>query len=92
MAPFYSGANSTVALDGLNVGLVDVDRRPPIGLRTLGIVDHLRAGGTVPPIHVKVEGPRFKILDGRHRLLAHRMLERREILARYGVQTIAEEE
>lgn len=65
---------------------MDVDRLP-IGLRTLSLVDHLRAGGTVPPIHVRMAGDgRFAILDGRHRLLAFRLLERRAILARWGTK------
>lgn len=71
-------------LGPVHVSLIDVDRLP-IGLRTLALVEHLRSGGTVPPIHVmRAEHGRFRILDGRHRILAHRLLERRTIVARWG--------
>lgn len=60
--------------------------RYPLGRRTASLMDHLEAGGTVPPIHVQVlPCGQYKVLDGRHRTLAHRMLERETILARYGV-------
>lgn len=64
---------------------VDVDRLP-INPSVMPLVKHLEAGGTVPPIHVRVGeiGGRFAVLDGRHRILAHRLLGRSQILARWG--------
>lgn len=69
----------------VSLNLIDVGRLP-LEPRTLGLVTHFQAGGTVPPIHL-VRQPstagRFKILDGRHRLLATKLIGRRAILARY---------
>lgn len=61
--------------------------RWPFGLRTLDLIRHLESGGSVPPIHVKPNGSgQYIILDGRHRVLAHKMLERPFIEVRYGVK------
>jgi len=51
--------------------------RLPLNASTLSLIDHLRSGGSVPPIHCcrDVYG-RLHVRDGRHRLLAHMMLER----------------
>ncbi len=67
----------------ISIALIDVDRYPM--KRVLGLVRHLEAGGTVPPVHVeRTTHGRFRLLDGRHRIMAHRLLERPLILARYG--------
>lgn len=73
--------NGHIAID-----LIDVDRFP-IGPRTVSLIDFLRQGNHVPPIHIQptVNG-RFRILDGRHRLLAYRMLGRQSIRARWGTR------
>lgn len=71
----------------LQIGNILLDREP-IGPATLSLVDFLRGGGTVPPIHVeKVPWPNgvWKILDGRHRVLAYKLLGRSEIDVRYGI-------
>lgn len=58
--------------------------RWPHGRRTLELMRHLEAGGTVPPIHVEETGDgRYRILDGRHRVLAYKMLEYQYIVARF---------
>lgn len=68
------------------VSEIEVDRLP-VGKRTLSLANHLAAGGLVPPVHVEPIGNgRFRILDGRHRTLAHRLVERRKILARWGTR------
>jgi hypothetical protein len=65
------------------INLIDMDRWP--FARVLSLVAHLQAGGTVPPIHVKrMPDGRFRILDGRHRMHAHKLLGRVQILARWG--------
>lgn len=70
------------------VGQIIVDRWP-YGLRTLALIKHIEKNGTgeLPPIHVQpqVDG-RYKILDGRHRVLAFRMLQFPYIEARYGIK------
>lgn len=72
-------------LSRIPLSLIDTDRQP-VGPRTTALMDHLRAGGTVPPIHVvKKPGGRYQVLDGRHRILSHRMLGLPNILVRYGI-------
>lgn len=68
------------------VALVYTDRMP-LNRSTLKLVIHLATGGTVPPIHVKRDWwGGYKVLDGRHRLCAYKLLGRSMILARYGVR------
>ena len=72
----------------VSLSRVRVIDRFPFGLRTLAIIKHLESGGVVPPIHVQLnEHGQLIVLDGRHRWLAHKMLERRIILVRYGMRT-----
>lgn len=69
----------------LQIGNITLDREP-IGPSTLSLVDFLRGGGTVPPIHVELKAKgTWKILDGRHRVLAYKLLGRSEIDVKYGV-------
>ena len=57
----------------------------PIGPRAFAIAQHLSSGGSVPPIHVMpLNTGVYRILDGRHRLQAHKLIGCRYILARYG--------
>lgn len=68
----------------ISVALINTDRWP-IGLRTLELVKHLEKDGSIPPIHVKpIKDGRFQILDGRHRLLATKLLGQEKITARWG--------
>ena len=68
----------------LPISAIKMDRWP--SQRVLGLVDYLRSGGTVPPIHVQVCGSRYRILDGRHRMMAFKLLGRDKIMARYGIR------
>lgn len=53
--------------------------------RVLPLVAHLQAGGTVPPIRIaRTTDGRFRIIDGRHRMHAFKLLGREYILARWG--------
>lgn len=64
------------------VGAIRVDRMP--FERVLSLVDFLRKGGKVPPIRVqKLSNGQYRILDGRHRWMAHKLLTRPTILATY---------
>lgn len=59
------------------------DRLPlnPTGLAT---TQALADGVEMPPIHVEVlPNGRYKVRDGRHRLLAHKLLGKTHILARF---------
>lgn len=71
----------------VRLSLIDMDRIPING-RTLALIRHIEKGGTVPPIHVQYEwwNGRYKILDGRHRWTAFKMLERLMIPCRIGVR------
>lgn len=64
------------------VHLIDIDRFPT--KRVLPLIKHLQQGKSVPPIRlVKINGGRFRILDGRHRYAAHALLNRHTIFARW---------
>ena len=56
--------------------------RVPLNERTLEIANHLRAGGSVPPIHCLHLHGWLVVLNGRHRAAAYRML-RRPALVKY---------
>lgn len=62
--------------------------RLPLNPSTLDLVRYLDAGGAVPAIKVRalLDG-RYEIRDGRHRLLAHKLLGRTHILAKWGADT-----
>ena len=64
----------------------------PINPKTLDLVDYLRGGGVVPSIHVRAgiipAGAKgcvvreYDICDGRHRVIAYKLLGRNTIAAR----------
>lgn len=58
--------------------------RYPMNPSTLGLVDYLRKGGLVPPIKVaKSKGGGFVIRDGRHRVLANKLIGNHLIEAKF---------
>lgn len=70
------------------VGLIPITNiaidKYPVGLKTLLLVDFMRQGGGVPPIKVQPDGAGgYTIKDGRHRVLAHKLLGKQLILARF---------
>ena len=67
----------------IDVGLVRMDRYP-MNPSTLSLIDYLREGGEVPAIKV-AKHPKggYIIRDGRHRVLAHKMLGRKKIKAKF---------
>lgn len=46
------------------------------------MADALMAGQTLPPVLVRVHGPGYQVLDGHHRLRAHRLAGKDRIAAR----------
>lgn len=67
----------------ISVGSIKMDRYP-MNPSTIRLIDYMREGGIVPAIKVaKLQSGGFIIRDGRHRVLAHKMLGRTEILARF---------
>ena len=67
----------------IDVGLVRIDRYP-MNPSTLSLIDYLREGGEVPAIKV-AKHPKggYIIRDGRHRVLAHKMLGIKKIKAKF---------
>jgi len=64
------------------VGQIRMDRYP-LNPTMIPLLDHMRSGGTVPPIHVvRLRGGGFQIRDGRHRITASKLLGRTTIKAR----------
>lgn len=64
--------------------------RWPLNPTTLALVDYLRTGGEVPAIKVQTvsggEGGGWRILDGRHRVAAAKLLGRSTIRARFSTR------
>lgn len=59
-------------------------RKLPLNPSTLALVDHLRGGGSVQPIHIAWKDQKWVVQDGRHRLAAYKLLGREFILTRLG--------
>lgn len=67
---------------------IDVDRLP-INPVVLGLIAFMKAGGEVPPVKLqKMFNGRYKLKDGRHRFLAHKLLGRVAILSKYSTKTL----
>jgi len=65
--------------------------REPIGPDTLALVDYLRAEDegprSVPPVHLQPTGNgQYRICDGRHRVLAYKLLGLTAITAHVGIK------
>jgi len=51
---------------------------------TLSLIKHFEKGGMVPPIKLaKLRCGQYKILDGRHRVTASKLMGKSNILAKY---------
>ena len=67
----------------VNIGLIRMDRYP-MNPSTLSLIDYLREGGKVPAIKIaKHPNGGYIIRDGRHRILAHKLLGRTKIKAKF---------
>jgi hypothetical protein len=67
----------------INILSIKMDRYP-MNPTTLELIDRLRGGGSVPAIKVaKLPQGGSLIRDGRHRVLAYRLLGEKEILAKF---------
>ena len=67
----------------IDINLIRMDRYP-MNPSTLNLIDYLRKGGSIPPIKVaKHPNGGYIIRDGRHRVLAHKMLGIDKIKAKY---------
>jgi hypothetical protein len=61
--------------------------RDPNNRDTYLLAKYLEHGGSVPPIHVAINKcGRFIIRDGRHRVLAHKLLGRKMIMAKFSTR------
>ncbi len=71
----------------IDIGQVKMDRWP-MNPKTLALIDFLRTHPMVRMRPIKVqhlEGGNFRVRDGRHRLLAYKMLGKTTIEATWGV-------
>lgn len=67
----------------IDIGLIRMDRYP-MNPSTLSLIDYLRGGGVVPAIKVaKHPLGGYIIRDGRHRVLASKLLGRKQIKAKF---------
>lgn len=57
--------------------------RFPINESVLELVFFIMQGGEVPAIHVQKVNDGWKVMDGRHRACAYKLLGKTEILAKY---------
>lgn len=65
---------------------IDFDRKLPVNRKTFELALHLEKGGTHPPIHVRCKGNgRYELKEGRHRVLAHKLVGRDEIKSYIGI-------
>jgi len=63
------------------IAAIRMDRWPQ-GPKTLGYAIALSEGAQFPPIKVHLRDGRWRISDGRHRLLAHKLCGKTHILVR----------
>ena len=67
----------------IDINLIDVDRIP-LNRKVVRFTYAIQAMAVFPAIKVaKLSNGRFKILDGRHRWTAHKLLGKETILAKY---------
>lgn len=79
-----------MVIQRLKVDLIIADR-VPVGRRTFEIAIHLEKGGTVPPIHVvPYKSGCWFVLNGRHRLAAHKLVGKKQILAKHAGRRVNE--
>lgn len=73
----------------ISISLIKMDRYP-MNPKTLDLIKFLQNGGTVPPIKVaKLKSGGFIIRDGRHRILAYKMLGISKINAKFSTKPIS---
>lgn len=66
----------------INIAQIEMDRHP-LNPSTLSLIEHIRDGGSIPPIHeARHAGGNFLIRDGRHRITACKLLGIKTIKAR----------
>jgi hypothetical protein len=70
---------------------IDIDRLP-IGRVSLGYANNVCSGSHFPPIKVaRLNNGRYKILDGRHRYLAHMLNDKKYIKAKFSLKYYEED-
>lgn len=61
----------------------------PMNPSTLALIEYLVIGGKIPPIKVaKLQNGRFLIKDGRHRVLAYKLLGIKKIKAKFSEKSL----
>lgn len=73
-------------IKNIRIGLIQIDHYP-MNPTVLSLIDYIRSGGSIPPIHVsKNRNGTFSIRDGRHRILAYKLLGKSEIKAKFSTK------
>ena len=91
-----SETTKVVGVDALVIrtkGLIPISSiamdRYPLNPSTLSLIEYLKKGGEVPPIKVaKLKNGNYRILDGRHRVTASKLLGRKLILGKVSMQPL----
>jgi hypothetical protein len=85
------GARKMRIIKLIKISQIKVDRWP-MTRKTYELAKFIDAGGNVPPIRVQSQQSNFLIRDGRHRLLAHKLLGMEYIRATFSPKKSYEEQ
>lgn len=55
----------------------------PINQAVLDLVFFIMSGGVIPPVKIRKAENGWELSDGRHRLAAHKLLGKKQILAKF---------
>jgi ParB-like chromosome segregation protein Spo0J len=66
----------------IEICLITVNKQPVGDDHVEDFIELLEAGKVIPPIVLRASGDAYILVDGRHRLLAHKRLGRTHIKAR----------
>lgn len=63
----------------------------PMNPSTLALIEYLVVGGKIPPIKVtRLQNGRFQIRNGRHRILAYKLLGLKKIQAKFSEKPLSQ--
>lgn len=70
----------------VSIHLIDAKRKLPLNVKTLRYAIAMVKGDKFPPIKIEqAEGGRFRLKDGRHRLVAAKLSGMKDIIAHYAI-------
>jgi len=78
--------NAKMIIKTVKIESILIDKLP-INPTVLNLIDYLRSGGEIPPVHLqKSEAGGYKLKDGRHRICAFKLLGIKEIKAKINIK------